>query len=568
MLLLQLIIATAVTLALARPVSSFLLDQPERTIFVLDMTTSMTAIDVSQATAVDDPIRRFDVARQIIHDHVQALDENDSFAVISLSPHPRVLLVGEVEQKTSALLALDKLVPGAAGANLSAALTLTNGLIDPSQKNRIIVLTDGNYPLSSQMLPSVLASLEWRMIPTRLSDNSNQALFNVSSRRLPDGRYRVLARVANYSDSPVMRTLRLVVDDRVVREDPIEIEAQAGAVKVWTLGVQAESAVVEIIEPDILPIDNRAELLLFGTAQRRVLLISEAPDTLARALAVQPGVELTIQPFNEAGYIPDDFDLVVFDGLSVEVTAWPRGNVLVVNPPLGHSLLPGTNFARNLRPDLETASSLFAGIDLSGVLFNRVPRLTTPEWAEVDLRTTGSETEPALPLIFHGNIENSQVMVWTFDLTASNLPARLALPLLTANMLSTLLSPAPQPALSIGESVLLAHNFNVEIPDGRRLFLDSGETPSVKRAFSFTKQPGLYKIYDENNTLIGGFAVHAGSPLESNLLLRFQPDTLAPIDASAIPAPDREIAYEDFWPWLAGLALVIVTIEGWLAWRR
>jgi hypothetical protein len=29
-----------------------------------------------------------------------------------------------------------------------------------------------------------------------------------------------------------------------------------------------------------------------------------------------------------------------------------------------------------------------------------------------------------------------------------------------------------------------------------------------------------------------------------------------------------QIEFQDFWPWLAGLSLVIVVAEGWLAWRR
>ncbi len=567
LLLLQLIIAIAITLALARPVSSFLLDQPEQTIFILDMTTSMAAVDVPQPNSTANSFSRFDAARRFIQDRIQDLDENDSFAVISLNPHPEILLAGNAEQKTSALTALDDLTPGATGANLAEALTLTTALIDPAQKNQIVVLTDANYQVDSQNLPSVPAPLNWQIIPDDSSSGGNQTLLNVSTRRLTDGRHRVFARVVNYGDTPVVRTLRVIVDGVVSVEDPVKIGAKADVDKIWTLSSQAETAAIEIVEPDILPLDNRAELLLFSVAQRRVLLLSQTPDTLARALDVQPGVELTISPPAATRYNPADFDLIIFDGLPLGLTDWPRGNLLVINPPLGHPLLPADDFAGSIRPDPDTASSLFTGMDLSGVLFNRVTRLTVPEWAEVDLRMADDdESELPPPLVFHGSVNNSRVMVWAFDLNAGNLPARLALPLLTGNILSTLLAPSPPAVAAVGEPVAIDSGFNVEIPDGHRLFLDSGETTG--HIFRQTKQPGLYRIYNQNNNLVTGFAVHAGTPLESNLLQKFQPEALPSLDASAVPSPDSRTGYDNFWPWLAGLALVVVTFEGWLAWRK
>jgi len=569
MLFLQLLIALFLTLALARPALSFLLDQPRQLIFVLDMTTSMAAVDVPQTGATSEPIRRFDIARQEIRAYIEAMDANDSVAVIGLTHRPKLLLAGNIEQREANLSILENLVPGATDINLSEALALANGLVDPEQENRIVVLTDGDYSVDSQLLPAVLAPIDWRMIPASPSDNSNQTLLNVSNRRLPDGRHRIFARIVNYSDSPVVRTVKLSTEKETVAEDSVEIDAQADTSRVWTLPAETETATVEIVEADNLPMDNRAELLLLGTTRRRVLLISETSETLARALEAQPGVELEVHsPNNLSKNDFANFDLIVFENLPPEQTEWPQGNVLVINPPLGHPLLPADNFARDLRPDPETASPLLTGIDLSGVFFSRTPRLVIPDWAQVDLMTTPDEFGETLPLIFHGTVGKSQIMVWGFDLNASNLPARLALPLLTANTLSTMLAPSPLDSVPVGEPILLANNYSIEPPDGRRLVLGAGPSNSSESVFSQTEQPGLYRIYDENNTVVAGFAVHAGSPSESNLTRQFQPDSLPALDAAALSAPDLEIAYDDFWPLLAVLALVVVTFEGWLAWHK
>jgi hypothetical protein len=523
----------------------------------------MAAVDVPQ-NATGQTVRRFDVARETIRSYIQGMAGQDEVAIVSLAPQPELLVSGNGEQKSALLAILDNLVPGATGVNLTAALSLASGLVDPELQHRIVVLTDGNYSIEAQPLPAMLSSVTWQFIPDAAADN--QALLNVSARRLPDGRHRIFARVANFSNTPALRTLQFWAGETVLDEALIEVGPQADAVRLWTAPTSIEQVAVQIVEADALPLDNRAVLLLLNDVQRRVLLVSETPDLLTKALEVQPGVELTtVATAGLAGLNLADFDLVVFDGLPVELTSWPPGNLLVVNPPLGHPLLPSENLARNLRPDPGTASSLLAGIDLSGVYFSRAPRIVVPDWAEVDL--VGVENEQSVPLIFQGIANNGRVMVWAFDLAASNLPARLALPLLTANSFSALLAPSLSPAIAVGEPVLLNRNFYVETPEGQRLFPDSNQI--AEHLFSRTKMPGLYQIYNEANNLVAGFAVHAGSPLESNLGQRqWQPEELKALETGPLPLPEAEINYEDFWPWLAGLALGVIMVEGWLAWRR
>ncbi len=597
MLLLQLLAAAALSLGLARPALSFLLAKPRQTIFILDMTTSMAAEDALSVAGNQGPVRRFDVARRFIRTQLQEMGRQDSFSVIGLEPQPRVLLTGEGQQKAQALLALDNLIPGATGLDLPAAFTLANGLIDNTDRQpQIVVVTDGNFFVESEALPAMLAPVTWQIIPAPSAGSSNQALLNVSAKRLPDGRHRIFARIINYGDSPVDRTLQLSTDQTIFDELTVRLDPQEEADRVWTVPESVQTVTVEIVETDLLPLDNRAELLLIDTARYRVLLLSTTPkplgqeaetdpldSPLARALTAQPGVELTLDEPTAPRHDPADFDLVLFEGLSSDLTAWPRGNLLVVNPPLGHPLLPAERFMRNVRPASavesaiapESSSVLLAGVDLSGVYFNRVPHLTLPDWAELDLLglSLTNEQEPAgsadtgQPLIFHGTVGNSRLVVWAFDLAASNLPARLALPILTANTVSTLLAPSPPPVSLVGQPVPIQGDFTVEIPGGRRLssFASSEREPDL---FSRTKQPGLYRIYDDRDRLVAGFAIHAGSARESNLAAPFHPHDLMITYVSETASPDLETDYQEFWPWLAGLALAVVIGEGWLAWRR
>jgi hypothetical protein len=568
MLLLQLIAAAALTLAVARPVYSFLLDRPELTIFVLDTTTSMAATDVPQIDATGRTVQRFDVARQAIVDSVQSMGGSDRVAVIELSRNPTLLLAAGAADQAAAVQLLANLKPGGSLVDLSSALALANELVDPDWANQIVILTDGNYEVEPDSMPPVLAPVEWQFVPAEAADAGNQTLLNVSSQSLPDGHHRVFARVTNYSDAPVRRTVRLIVDGSIATEQTVDIEALTDVPKVWTVPPKAETVALEIVEPDNLPLDNRAELFLTDATRLRVLLLSDTPVTLVRALEAQPGVELTVHPAEFAGFQPDAYDLLVYDGLPPEQTEWPAGNVLVINPSLGHPLLSAGNYARGLRPDPESASALLSGVDLSGVFFNRALEIAVPDWAEIDLMTAAGDPGQALPLIFHGNVGASRVMVWSFDLDASNLPARLALPLLTANSISTLLAPAPAGATVLGEPVSLTGGFDVELPDGRRLVFDTGLAKGPDYQFSRTDSPGIYRIYDQADTPVGGFAVHAGSPAESNLSRRLQLESLDELDIAAVAPPALEFSFEELWPLLASLALVVITFEGWLAWRR
>ncbi len=581
MLLMQLLIAAALVFGLAQPVSSFLVTRPQQTIFLLDTTTSMSAEDAAAGS-------RFEAARETIRQQLQTMTENDSFAIIGLNHYPQVLVSGNGEDTLPALQVLDSLQPGATDTNLSAALTLANGLVQAEQRNQIVVLTDNIYTFEATDLPQLLAPVDWQTFGWA-GPLPNQALVNVSARRLTDGRQRLFARIVNYSDEPVQRTVRLVVDDQNAGETAVQLGPRADTSRVWTLGDTAQTATVEIVETDVLPLDNRAELLLANTTHYQLLLLAddaqaeaevpedETPDNaLVRALDAQSGVDLTVGNLANLGsYDFTSFDLIILDGVPVDQIDWSQSNLLLINPPSDNSLLSIGDNVRNLRPDSKTASDLLADIDWSGVYFDQLPQIDLPEWARADLMAVPAATENNLsgqplteyPLIFHGAVDSSQVMVWAFDLAESNLSGRLALPLLTGNALSTLLSTSIPAVISVGEPVTIDAGLNVELPDGTRYEQPFQIDLNQTNQFVQTQQAGLYKIYNQQDKLIGGFAAHTGSSLESNLVPEFDPSLIVTLDTGADEV-SPEVENDEYWPWLIGLALVVITIEGWLAWRR
>ncbi len=552
-LLLQLLAAALLSLALARPVQSFLLDPPRQVVFILDTTTSMLAEDGPGG------IRRFEAARQSIRETLDRLNPGDAFAVVSLNSAPAVLLSGQVGPEASPR-DLDSLVAGATGADFPAALTLANGLLRPAVfQPRLVILTDAALLAPDIPLPPVAAAVEWRIFPPAPPQSQNLALLNVSAAPLPDGRHRLMARLVNFGRLPAETLLRLSLDGEVQDETAVRLAAGEETLRFWDLPSQAGTAAVEIVAPDALPLDNRAELWLSTPSARRVLLLSDMPDPLDRALQAQPDVALTVRALAPPDRSAAEFDLLVLDGLPPGLNAWPGPAVWLVSPPLDHPLLSASATRTGLRPAADTASPLVAGVDLSGVYFERVPQVDLPDWAEVDLWAAGPD-ETLTPLIFHGTVDGTRLVVWAFNPRQSNLPGRLALPLLTANTLAWLLTPAPPQSVLSGQPVLLDGASAVVLPGGRRVPVEHG-------LFRQTHQPGLYTVLNAQARPAGGFAVHAGSALESDLTRRLPVDTL---NLTLRPAggPSPETRYEEFWPWLVGAALLGIVVEGWLVWRK
>jgi Ca-activated chloride channel family protein len=566
LLLLQLLVALGLTAALARPVLPTVREPESHTLFILDRTTSMAA--------QEDGTSRFDRARQLIEAHLEAMQDADGLTVVSLDTRPERLLSASGQQKEAARQALAALRPGATGQDLPAALSLAEGLLRGEPQSRIVILTDGAFDLDPATLPVMERPVSWQVIPSVASQApANQALLSVSARRLPDGSQRIFGRIVNYSAAGAIGTLRAATEQGLLAEERVQLPPRGEVTRVWDVPEQARTATVEILEPDALALDNRAELFLAPLDRRRVLLVSETPDLLRRGLEAQPAVELVLASPTEPLPVPGQFDLIVLDGLPPDLTTWPQGNVLVVNPPLGHTLLPAAGYSRDLRPDEGGDSPLLAGVDLSGVYFTRAPVVEPPPWAQIDLlgyRAVQGSDQGGQPLILHGALGDSRLVVWAFDLAASNLPARLALPLLVANSLDLLFVPPLPAVVSLGERVALGGDLAVTGPDGVRGPSGSpGADVESAPGTIVASQPGLYTVYDGQGRVVTAFAAHAGSALESNLARRIDQAVLAWSGGAETAGEDeRALDVRELWPWLGGLVLFFLVVEGWLAWRK
>jgi hypothetical protein len=214
---------------------------------------------------------------------------------------------------------------------------------------------------------------------------------------------------------------------------------------------------------------------------------------------------------------------------------------------------------------------LLKGVDLTGLVVGETP---IHELAEGDVAVVEGERGP---LLYRGLVPGTTdlMIVLAFDVQESNLPQRLAFPILITNVVRAL-APAPLPeSAALGDPVSIepragAATVRVTAPSGIETDIpvttDAGG--AVETAiYPSTGEAGEYTVQEldasERVTATGSFVVNAGHPVESNL--RANPD-LPAILAQATTAGDEGAARQrlgDLWPALAALALGLLAFE-WL----
>jgi hypothetical protein len=291
-----------------------------------------------------------------------------------------------------------------------------------------------------------------------------------------------------------------------------------------------------------------------------------------------PGADVTIAGTDspETRDRSIQYDLVVYDSFSPDPADLPSVPVLFVNPP-ENGVLPTRGVMQQpvvLR--VQADDPLLRGVELAGVTFGE----TTV------VMLSGSDVEVAAaeegPLIFRGTVpQTGELMVGlTFDIAQSNLPRRIAFPILIANI-AGYLAPSPLPsALPLGDPLLYrpgadAATIRISPPTGDPIDLavatsETGEENAVNQlreiAFPGTGVPGRYVVteLDANGEELGGgsFIVNAGHPRESDL--RTNADLPEILSGTTADTPgEAQSSTSDLWPSLVIAALAVLLFE-WL----
>ena len=541
LLLIQLLAAALIALALARPQLGNFFGSTRQLAIVLDTSTSMAAREGSGT--------RFAQAQSRARAALNSLGSGDRAILVAAGTTARVLATGTGADIPALLATLDTVQPGGTGTDFTGAFTLAQAAFAGQARREILVLTD-NGPSTTGLPASVGAALSWQQLGTA---QPNRAIVVLAARAW-GAQVQVYARLANYAPTPFSARIALYADERTLGERTANIAANGETELTWTLPASYATLRAVLDGGDSLPQDDEARLSLAQTRPLAIELVSAAPAALRRALAAVPSTQVTVTA--PAAYQPgSQAALTVFDNFLP--AAWPAGPVLVINPPIGSTLLSvraGTTPAK--ASPLDTRGALLAGLSLAGVDFGPLRSIDAP--AGFTAQLANGET----PLILRGRSDTHDMAIWAFDPSAGNFTTRLAFPLLIARTVRDL-TPAPLPQSVLAGAPLVLR------PDARatalRIAGPAGETSTLPATPLLTldqlTQPGIYAIEEQANgasLFRSQLPVNAGAALEANLYL--QP---APTIAEASPSSNAPAAQQlhDTWHWFALGALALLLLE-------
>jgi Ca-activated chloride channel family protein len=347
------------------------------------------------------------------------------------------------------------------------------------------------------------------------------------------------------------------------------VEVGPGGDETVTLGglpldtrlVEAE-LVVDEEGRDSLATDNRAWAVRTTGGSGGVLLVTAGNGFLEKGLNLIPGVEL----FKAApqSYLPEgDFALTVFDGFVP--ARLPSGNILIFGPT-DSPLVPVSGTVELPQVgQVELNDPLLRFVDLSDLHMASAARMEPPGWARVLVRARGGE-----PLLIAGESEGRRVAAFAFDLHRSDLPLKVAFPILLANLVEWL-RPSTQvsgsSALSAGEAITVrllpeADRVVVTAPGGREVTLSGASGREVQ--FASTDELGIYRVRQfAGEGQLGPeerFAVNLFDRTESAISSR---SDVGLVGSGAAPPRSGERPIE-IWPWIVLASLFLLAVEWWV----
>ncbi len=540
LLALQLLILATLVAAAARPAVPAPSTPQGRLLILLDASASMQA-------RREDGNTRFEAALAELRALSEALDARSRVTLITVSAAPQVALRdGDAAALRRTLPALQ---PTDGGAHWDAAASLALGLA-AGEEVTTLVFTDAAL---SEPLPPLPGRAQLFTVGEAAP---NVGLVDFSLRRSAET-FTAFVRVLNAGPARQV-TLLLLARGEVLARQVLELPA-AGEATFSFPDLPAWGWFEAHLEDadDLFPLDDRAWVTPPISGGGQVLLVTPGNRFLELALRALPGI--TVQ---QATTLPQDtaeMSVVVLDGAGSVGTF--SGPAWLIAPGAGTPCGEPTGVFTPTTPLRAGSHPLLEYVTWDDVHIARATRYAAPADAVTLLETAEG------PLLWMLNRPGQRLICQAFALQDSDLPLRVAFPILTNNLMGWLLpqtSQAPITPLPAGQpwtpALPLAATAAVLVtPTGERVDL-------LDATASLPQRAGLYRLELET---AGGPATHYVAlslldAVESDLFPRpLRIEGQAPLSA----APGT-IGWRDFSRWVAAAALALLLLEGALWWGR
>jgi len=523
LLLLQLLAAALFALSLARPAVLEQAELSDHTVFIVDASGSMSAVD-------GDPDRLASAVKAARRLRSEVPDGGAASLVVA-SANP-VVLVQASDSVEEFERALDTVRTSAGGADFESAFALAESLVSPDRPTGFALISDGQLDQTEQKL----APLGTRYVKVGESD-TNRAVTDLSVSAGPGG-IQARARVESTGGPDATQTLRLDVDDATVLTGQITIPG--GGVFEETFELPTGARVAAYLDgEDLLAYDNQryASAPVLGGLKARVH--GESTFFVDQLLAAIPDVETAAGPADEV-----DFEIYI----GTQVPDSPTTPFIAIDAPGGAPGLATAGRVEEPIPTLAVSDPILDDIDVSQIAVADAQRLTVSS-GEVLLGAPGA------PLIVRGDADGVPFFYIAFTLERSNLPVNIAFPIIGSRMVGELASAdKPVEALTVGDRAPVAASGGaVTDPRGRTVNVSAGDSEPI------IDQAGFWVIEREGAAPVE-VAVNPDAR-ESRLKPAGSLPGLRPAAEGDVEAAGSAVVARSLLPWALAALLALLAIE-------
>lgn len=520
------------------------------TFLIIDNRARMQARDIAGRT-------RLDVAKQLARQILRRASARNPTGLIILEEKPEmeVSLTDDGEELQRVLNAVQ---PTDTAGKLDDALQLAERIL-AGRPGRILLLSD--EPARKPM-----NAIEFKQFGLTNEFLDNVAIVGMEARFLPENpeTAEVFVKAANFSQSVKNVKVALTVDETLFDFKAIDLRPGESRAIIFSgisgLKRYANSRgliVARIEDQDALSTDNQAYALLPERKPILVLLVTRNNWFLENALKAGEANETQIiSPANYRTSLNQAFDVVMFDReLPSGITLDTPGNFLF----LGVSPLPPAVLSDHpVILETDPGDPIMRFVDLSTSTILRAVRLPReiPGWT-VRAPVTGVDG----PLVVSLESSRRRRVIIAFDPIDSDLPVRVAFPLLIHNAVAWLANKNSDAQVQIqaGETIHLENG--IHVVHGPLTASGSGQKFAVDGDFRPTRN-GFYRIENGQEQKI--VAVNTFDPAQSDLRSIGLPE---PGPATVWPSVVGWLSWPP-WIYFGLLALSLSGLEWWMYHRR
>jgi hypothetical protein len=592
LLLLQLLVLLAILLALAGPILSLIAGPARRYVLLIDRSASMNATDVKPS--------RLEAAKEQAKIFVESLrskafyslrDESDQTMVIAFDSSAKVMC-NFTSDKKQLNRAIEAITPTDDVSSLAEAIVVARAFaqspgveadyMSAEEPARLILFSDGQI----RDLDQIVVGPDELTFHCLGESQQNVAVIAMQARRSYENpeEVSVFATLANYSAEPITCDVQLDINNSVravrsVTVPPRTSDESSDAVRPGKLAVDfslsyAEGGVLEVRklqetdgsgqQPDCLSCDDAAWAIVAAPKKLSVLLVSAGNKVLESALQACPLARLDLQS-------PAQFDAMDQNDLSIEQrydmivldnhvpAKLPKSRYLVFGrPPDGIDVSAPQEIENQIIVDWRTKHPVLQYVDLTNLFAARCHRMILPR--DADVLAEFNET-PALALVRRNG---SVFLLAGFDVLQSNWPFETSFVLFcynAAGFLGIQLVGGQEMNLKVGEPIVVEGldgqtTAQIDGPDFSGTQISSSASGSLR--FAGTDRAGTYRlsIGEQPDRF---FAINLLDTKESNV----EPLREIVLSGQPIQAEEHGLSRANLplWPFLVGLALVLVCLE-------